>query len=73
MVFKAIGQKFESSPLGADDTPALDNRGRISVNEKYQTSLSDVFAGGDCINGNDLVVEAVDHGNKAALAIHHQL
>jgi len=73
VVFKAIGQKFSSSPLGSDDKPTLDHRGRISVNENYQTSLSDVFAGGDCINGNDLVVEAVDHGNKAALAIHQQL
>jgi len=73
VVFKAIGQKFESSPLGIDDKPTLDNRGRISVNDNYQTSLPDVFAGGDCINGKDLVVEAVDHGNKAALAIHQQL
>jgi len=73
VVFKAIGQKFEGSPLGTTDKPALDKRGRIAVNENYQTSVPDVFAGGDCINGKDLVVEAVDHGNKAALAIHQQL
>ncbi|NQY63887.1 MAG: NAD(P)-dependent oxidoreductase [Alteromonadaceae bacterium] len=75
VVFKAIGQKFESSPLGNDSEskPALDQRGRIAVNDNFQTSLNDVYAGGDCINGKDLVVEAVDHGNKAALAIHQQL
>lgn len=73
VVFKAIGQKFEGSPLGTDNKPSLDKRGRISVNENYQTSLNDVFASGDCIDGKDLVVEAVDHGNKAALAIHFQL
>jgi len=73
VVFKAIGQKFESSPLSGGEKPHLDNRGRLAVNENYQTSLNDVFAGGDCINGKDLVVEAVDHGNKAALAIHQQL
>ena len=74
VVFKAIGQKFESSPLGNNsDKPALDQRGRIAVNDNFQTSLNDVYAGGDCINGKDLVVEAVDHGNKAALAIHQQL
>jgi len=75
VVFKAIGQKFSPSPFGenADQKPALDKRGRIAVNDNYQTSLTDVFAGGDCINGKDLVVEAVDHGNKAALAIHQQL
>jgi len=73
VVFKAIGQKFSGSPLGTNDKPSLDKRGRIAVNESYQTSLNNVFAGGDCINGKDLVVEAVDHGNKAALAIHQQL
>jgi len=73
VVFKAIGQKFEGSPLGNDEKPALCQRGRIAVNDHYQTSLEDVFAGGDCINGKDLVVEAVDHGNKAALAIHQRL
>lgn len=73
VVFKAIGQKFESSPLAGDVKPNLDHRGRIAVNDNYQTSLNNVFAGGDCINGKDLVVEAVDHGNKAALAIHRQL
>ena len=75
VVFKAIGQKFSSIPLGDNptDKPALDKRGRITVNDSYQTTLTDVFAGGDCINGKDLVVEAVDHGNKAALAIHKQL
>lgn len=75
VVFKAIGQTFESSPLGSDsqDKPKLDKRGRIFVNENYQTSLEDVFAGGDCIDGKDLVVEAVNHGNQAALAIHQKL
>jgi glutamate synthase (NADPH/NADH) small chain len=74
-VFKAIGQKFSDSPF--DESPAhkptLDKRGRIAVNDNYQTTLNDVFAGGDCIDGKDLVVEAVDHGNKAALSIHQQL
>jgi len=75
VVFKAIGQKFSSSPFGENtaNKPALDKRGRIAVNDSYQTSFPDVFAGGDCIDGKDLVVEAVDHGNKAALAIHQQL
>lgn len=73
VVFKAIGQKLNDSPLSADATPALDQRGRIAVDEQFKTSIDGVYAGGDCINGKDLVVEAVDHGNKAALAIHHSL
>ena len=72
MVFKAIGQKLDASPMG-DNAPALDHRGRIAVDEHFKTSLDGVYAGGDCINGKDLVVEAVDHGQKAAHAIHQQL
>jgi len=73
VVFKAIGQQLDNSPFGENEQPALDQRGRIDVNEQFQTSVDKVYAGGDCINGKDLVVEAVDHGNKAALAIHQQL
>jgi glutamate synthase (NADPH/NADH) small chain len=73
VVFKAIGQKLQASPLGKSNTPQLDKRGRIAVNDDFQTSIADVYAGGDCIDGKDLVVEAVDHGNKAAYAINKQL
>ena len=74
VVFKAIGQKLKGSILdGNMQVPTIDNRGRIAVDEHFQTSLKGVYAGGDCIDGKDLVVEAVDHGNKAALAIHQML
>jgi glutamate synthase (NADPH/NADH) small chain len=73
VVFKAIGQKLDATPMNGDDTPKLDKRGRIAVDDNFQTSIAGVYAGGDCINGKDLVVEAVDHGNKAAKAINKQL
>jgi glutamate synthase (NADPH/NADH) small chain len=74
VVFKAIGQKLADTPLaGNSQTPTIDKRGRIAVDNRFQTSLKGVYAGGDCIDGKDLVVEAVDHGNKAALAIHQML
>ena len=73
VVFKAIGQNLNSSPLGGGAVPAPDKRGRIAVDEQFKTSMDDVYAGGDCINGKDLVVEAVDHGNKAAHGIHSAL
>ncbi|NRD74353.1 NAD(P)-dependent oxidoreductase [Shewanella sp. VB17] len=75
VVFKAIGQKFDKTSLANefDDMPTLCQRGRLAVDHHFKTSLDDVYAGGDCINGKDLVVEAVDHGNKAALAIHQKL
>lgn len=74
VVFKAIGQKLANTILdGNSQAPAIDKRGRIAVDGNFQTSIKGVYAGGDCIDGKDLVVEAVDHGNKAALAIHQML
>lgn len=74
IVFKAIGQKLHPSFLDQDiERPALCKSGRFAVDESFQTSIAKVFAGGDCIKGKDLVVEAVDHGNKAAQAIHQLL
>jgi glutamate synthase (NADPH/NADH) small chain len=52
----------------------LINNGKIKVNSKQKTSLSDVFAGGDCASGGkDLTVQAVQDGKIAALAIHEKL
>jgi dihydropyrimidine dehydrogenase (NAD+) subunit PreT len=73
IVFKAIGQHLDSSLFIGRESVRLDKYGRIAVNEKFQTSLSRVFAGGDCIKGKDLVVEAVHHGDSAALAINELL
>jgi len=47
--------------------------GLVKVNEDYQTSHENIFAGGDCINGGGTVVEAVQHGKLAAQAIHRHL
>ena len=69
MAFKAIGQKFMHQLFENDKAPKLAS-GRIKVNENRQTSLSDVWAGGDCIEGgDDLTVTAVDDGRTAAEAI----
>ncbi|MCH7699688.1 MAG: FAD-dependent oxidoreductase, partial [Chloroflexi bacterium] len=38
-----------------------------------ETSRPGVFAGGDCVNGADLVVTAVADGRRAATAIHEYL
>jgi glutamate synthase (NADPH/NADH) small chain len=50
-----------------------DQQGRVIAAEKqsfpYQTSNSNVFAGGDMVRGSDLVVTAVDEGRKAAEGI----
>ena len=69
-VFKAIGQKLESDSCAGIEMQG----GRIVVNENHRTSLTDVWAGGDCIvGGDDLTVSAVQHGKLAAIAIDAQL
>jgi len=66
MVLKAIGQKLELDDLNGIDV----ERGKIVVDENYQSSIEGVFAGGDAIDcGEDLTVQAVEDGKQAAHAI----
>jgi glutamate synthase (NADPH/NADH) small chain len=45
---------------------------KIHVDEHYRTVVPGVYAGGDCVApGQDLTVQAVQHGKLAAQAIHH--
>lgn len=73
-VFTAIGQILIADPLIDGSSEPLDIReGRIVVDEALQTSLPGVFAGGDCIAGLDLTVQAVEDGKTAARSIHRYL
>ncbi len=70
VVFKAIGQKVLWDALGDTAESIGLEHGRISVNEQRKTSLADVWAGGDCIQGGeDLTVSAVQDGKLAAMDI----
>ncbi len=75
-VFIAIGQMFEGTPLDGDsldgDTLEIQS-GRIQVGEAGATSLQGVYAGGDCVAGEDLTVQAVEDGKQAAIAIDQYL
>lgn len=75
MVFKAIGQRFDADRAGllAEDVVPKIEHGRIVVDESRRTSLDGVYAGGDCVPGNDLTVVAVQDGKLAAHAINHYL
>jgi dihydropyrimidine dehydrogenase (NAD+) subunit PreT len=65
-IFKAIGQTFEASGLGALHMEA----GRIAIDNEGRTSLEGVWAGGDCVlGGDDLTVSAVAQGRDAAESI----
>ena len=71
-LFKAIGQKFLPGDIGAAGI-RLDG-GRIAVDAERRTSLSGIWAGGDCIaGGQDLTVAAVEDGKVAAESIHRHL
>ncbi len=69
MVLKAVGQLLDPSPVAALDVSA----GRIVVDAQRRTSLAGVYAGGDCVAGDDLTVSAVQDGKLAAEAIHASL
>ncbi len=71
-VLKAIGQTL----VLVDPTLAtvVVRGGRIAVDEEGRTSLAKVWAGGDCTyGGQDLTVEAVEHGKIAAHSIDRAL
>jgi glutamate synthase (NADPH/NADH) small chain len=70
VVFKAIGQKLADDLLGGELGKLSFEKGKIMVDAGQATSLSGVWAGGDCVaGGDDLTVTAVQHGKIAALSI----
>ena len=74
-LFRAIGQQLDDN-LGDDEALAslTMEKGRIRINGTGQTSLSGVWAGGDCATGgDDLTVTAVAEGRDAAEAMHTAL
>jgi NADPH-dependent glutamate synthase beta subunit-like oxidoreductase/2,4-dienoyl-CoA reductase-like NADH-dependent reductase (Old Yellow Enzyme family) len=67
-VVEAIGQRVPEdigeALRGIDMTDGL-----IKINERFQTSMPNVFAGGDIVRGASTVVAAVSDGMKAAACI----
>ena len=48
---------------------ALDQRGNVSTDQNYMSSVPGVFAAGDMRRGQSLVVWAISEGRKAAAAV----
>ncbi len=68
VVLKAIGQTLVT--VDASDEELRLQAGRIVVDDHYRTSLDGVWAGGDCVaSGQDLTVQAVEDGKRAAMSI----
>lgn len=75
MVIKALGQEPQAALLKSV-FPGLkfgDDGTVVRNPDTGQTSLPNVFAGGDCANGGREVVNAVAEGKKAARGIHLHL
>lgn len=72
-VISAVGQG--PNPLFIRYTPGLATtpRGQIVVDEKGETSLPNVFAGGDIVTGAATVILAMGAGKEAAHQIHLRL
>jgi dihydropyrimidine dehydrogenase (NAD+) subunit PreT len=68
VVFTAIGQKGKPEDFGAETLELRD--GKLVVDPQRRTSLTGVWAGGDCVAGGlDLTVSAVEDGKQAARSI----
>jgi len=70
MVIESIGQGMNLSYITgqAREELKMDRRGRIEVNDYFQTSIPWFFAGGDIIQGPD-VIHGIANGHKAAIGI----
>lgn len=73
LVIMAIGAN--ANPLLTKNTPGLklNKWGYIEVNESLQTSIPDVFAGGDIVTGAATVISAMGAGKQAASNMHRYL
>jgi len=71
-VVMAIGQS--PNPTVQRATPQLlTNRGKVVIDAQGQTSIPNVFAGGDVVRGGSTVILAMRDGRAAAAAIHSAL
>ncbi len=71
-LFFAIGQ-YPSDDLGAQLKCERDEFGHIEIDDRYHTSVLNVFAAGDVVPGPQLAIAAASDGAIAALAIHASL
>lgn len=71
-LFFSLGQ-FAADDLGAQVGCERDEDGQIIIDDRYHTSVYNVFAAGDIVPGPQLAIAAASDGAIAALAIHKSL
>jgi glutamate synthase (NADPH/NADH) small chain len=72
-VIKATGQSKQVESLKLINNISLDEKGKIIVDENFQTTNKKYFAAGDAVSGGEEVVNAVANGKKAAWGIFESL
>ena len=70
LVVAAIGQQVAKDVLRPEEGIELDRWNCVKINpDTLETSRKGVFAGGDCVLGPLTLVNALDHGERAAASI----
>ncbi|MBV8648653.1 MAG: FAD-dependent oxidoreductase [Paludibacterium sp.] len=70
VVIAAIGQQVDRATLGETDGIETDRWGCVVADkDTMATSRPGVFAGGDCVLGPQTLIQAMAHGERAALSI----
>jgi 2-oxoacid:acceptor oxidoreductase delta subunit (pyruvate/2-ketoisovalerate family) len=65
----AIGQCIDSGIFSGMEGISISEKCTIDVDKNMMTGIKGVFAGGDAIQGNRTVTDAIGHGKKAAKCI----
>ena len=69
IVFAAFGRVANLDGIGLDRLQlAINSRGHVTVDERYETNIPGIFAAGDAIGPPALACAAADQGRRAALA-----
>ncbi len=70
-VLLSVGQTFDYGSLFTGEEVTFTNRNTIEVDQvTLQSSVEDIFAGGDVASGPRLAIDAIAAGKEAAVSIH---
>jgi NADPH-dependent glutamate synthase beta subunit-like oxidoreductase/2,4-dienoyl-CoA reductase-like NADH-dependent reductase (Old Yellow Enzyme family) len=69
LVVEAMGQKLGTKLTEVLSDVALNDSGRVAVDDGFATNLPGVFAAGDLVNGGTTAVQGIAEGMRAAASI----
>ena len=70
-IIAAVGQKVDMGGILTDCPVEVNRNGTVKVDPvTLQTSVADVFAGGDVVTGPKFVIDAIAAGKEAFVSIH---